>query len=41
MTAKNSKFYLSHLNKLVDQYNDTYHNSINRKHLKAEYSHLT
>ena len=41
MTANNSKFYLRNMNRLVDQYNDTYHNSMNRKHLNAEYSHLT
>ena len=31
MTANDSKFYLSYLNKLVDQYNNTYHHSINKK----------
>ena len=29
MTANNSKSYLSYVNKLVDQYNNTYHHSIN------------
>ena len=31
MTANNNKSYLPYLNKLVDQYNDTYHHSINKK----------
>ena len=31
MTANNSKSYFSYLNKLVDQYNNTYHHSINKK----------
>ena len=29
MTANNSKSYLPYLNKLVDQYDNTYHHSIN------------
>ena len=29
-TANNSKSYLLYLNKLVDQYSNTYHNSINK-----------
>ena len=41
MTANNSKFYLSYLNKLVDQYNNTYHHSINKKLFYADYSALT
>ena len=28
MTANNSKSYLNYLNKLVDQYNNTFHHSI-------------
>ena len=28
MTANNSKSYLKYLNKLVDQYNNTFHHSI-------------
>ena len=28
MTANGSKSYIEYLNKLVDQYNNTYHNSI-------------
>ena len=31
MTASDTKSYLSYLNKLVDQYNNTYHHSINKK----------
>ena len=31
MTANHSKFYLSYLNKIVDQCNNTYHYSINKK----------
>ena len=30
MTANDSKSYLAYLNKLVDQYNNTYHHSINK-----------
>ena len=33
MTATDSKSYLSYLNKLVDQYNNTYYHSINKKSL--------
>ena len=31
MTANDSKSCLSYLNKLVDQYNNTYHHSIDKK----------
>ena len=31
LTADDSKSYLSYLNKLVDQYNNIYHHSINKK----------
>ena len=41
MTANDSKFYLSYLNKSVDQYNNTYHHSTNKKLVKACYSALT
>ena len=41
MTANDSKYYLSYLNKLVDQYNNTYHHSINKKPNNADYSALT
>ena len=30
MTATDSKAYLSYLNELVDEYNSTYHHSINK-----------
>ena len=29
------------MNKLKDQYNNTYHQSINKKHINADYSTLT
>ena len=41
MTANDSKSYLSYLNKLVDQYNNAYHTSINKKPINADYSALT
>ena len=36
MTANDSKSYLSYLNKVVDQYNNTYY-SINKKPIIADY----
>ena len=41
MTANDSKFYLSYMNKLVDQYNNTYHYSIGKKYINVDYSALT
>ena len=41
MTANNSKPHLLYLSKLVDQYNNTYHHSINKKAINANYSVLT
>ena len=41
MTANNSKSYLSYLNKLADQYNNTYNHSINKKPINADYSAST
>ena len=41
MTANDSKSYLSYLNKLVDQYKNTYHHYINKKLINADYSALT
>ena len=41
MTANDSKSYLPYLNKLVDQYSNTYHHSINEKAINADYSALT
>ena len=40
MTANDRKSYLSYLNKLVDQYNNTYHHFINKKPIKHDYSAL-
>ena len=37
MTANYCKSYLAYLNKLVDQYNITYHCSINKKPINADY----
>ena len=41
ITANDSKSYLSYLSKLVDQYNNTYLHSINKKPINADYSALT
>ena len=41
MTANDSKSYIPYLNKLVDQYNNTYHHSINKKPINADYSAST
>ena len=41
MTANYSKSYLHYLNKLVDQYNNTYHHSINKKPINDDYSAST
>ena len=41
MTANNSKSYFAYLNKLVDQCNNTYHHSINKKRINANYSALS
>ena len=41
MTVNDSKSYLSYLNKLVDQYNNTCRNSINKKPINVDYSALT
>ena len=35
MTANDSKSYLGYLNKLVDQYNNTYHHSIGKNSTDA------
>ena len=40
LTANDSKSYLNYLNKLVDQYNNTCHHSINKKPINADYSVL-
>ena len=41
MTANDSKSYVSYLKNLVDQYNNTYHDSINKKPINVDYSVLT
>ena len=41
MTANVSKPYISYFNKLVDQDNNTYHHSINKNPIDADYSGLT
>ena len=38
MTANDSKSYLGYLNKLVDQYNNTYHHSVGKNSTDASYS---
>ena len=40
MTDNDSKSNLSHLNKLVDEYNKTYHRSIDKKAIDDDYSAL-
>ena len=40
MTANDTKSFLPYLNKLVDQYNNTYHHSINKTPTDADYSIL-
>ena len=41
MKANDSKSYLPYLNKLVEQYNNTYHPSSNKNPINADYSVLT
>ena len=40
ITANDSRSYLSYLDDLVDQNNNTFHHSINHKHINANYSAL-
>ena len=40
MAANDRKSCLSYLNKLVDQYNNTYRHSIGKKPINADYSAL-
>ena len=40
MKTNDSKSYLSYLNKLLDQYNNTYHHSINKNTINIDYSAL-
>ena len=41
MATNDSKSYLPYLIKLVDQYDNAYHHSINKKPINADYSALT
>ena len=41
ITANDNKSYLLYLNKLTDQYNNTYHHSSSKKPISADYSGLT
>ena len=41
MTANDSKSYLSYLNKLIDEYNNSYHRSIGKKPIGINYSALS
>ena len=41
MLVEDSKPYLSYLNKLLDQYNNTYHHSIGKKPIDPDFSVLT
>ena len=41
VTANNSKSYLGYLNKLVNEYNNTYHRSIRENPIHADYFVLT
>ena len=41
MTVNDSKSYLSYFNKIVDQYNNSYHHSINKNPINGAYSDLT
>ena len=40
MTANHRKSYFGYLNKLVDEYNNTFHRSIGKKATYADYSAL-
>ena len=41
LTANDKKSYLGYLNKLVHEYNNTYHRSDSKKAIDADYSALT
>ena len=41
MAANDGKSYLPYLNKLLDQYKNNYHHSVNKKPINAEKSALT
>ena len=38
MAGNNKKSYLCYLNKLVDEYNDSYHNYVGEKPVEYDYS---
>ena len=40
-TFNDSKSFLGYFNKLLDEYNNTYHHSIGKKPIDADYSTLT
>ena len=40
MTLNDSKYYLSYLNKLVEEYNNIYHRPVSKKPIDAGYSAL-
>ena len=41
MTANDNKSYLSQLNKLADEYNNTYHRSIGKNRIHVNYPALS
>ena len=41
MLANDSKFYLGYLNKIADKYNNSYHHSVGKKPIDADYFVLT
>ena len=41
MTANDRKSHFGYLNKLADKYNNSYHHSIQKKPIDADYSALT
>ena len=41
MACNDSKSYLPYLNKLIHQYNNTYHHFVNKKPIDADYSAST
>ena len=40
MTVNDSTYYLSYLNKLVEEYNNIYHRPVSKKPIDADYSVL-
>ena len=40
MTLNDSKYYLSYLNKLVEEYNNIYHRPVSKKPIDVDYSAL-